>query len=185
MVDVFKTYRRTGVTRWVLVCLLASAAGALGEDLRLESVGVRAGFSANSSGQSFNQAETFVNVNLPWGWDLGKEWYLQSRLDSSIGWLGDRGNNAAIVTLGPSVALSRERWPVSLEGGVSPTLLSRSEFGSKDFGIDIQFTSHIGLNWDFAAHWRLGYRFQHMSNAGLGAKNPGLNMHFFGLSYLF
>ena len=185
MVAVFKTYRRTSVTGWVSVCLLAWAVVARGEEFRLESVGVRAGLSANGSGQSFNQAETFLNLNLPWGWDLGKAWYLQSRLDTSIGWLGDKGNNAAIGTLGPSVVLSRERWPVSLEGGVSPTFLSRSEFGFKDFGTDIQFTSHIGLNWDFAAHWRLGYRFQHMSNAGLGSKNPGLNMHFFGLSYLF
>jgi hypothetical protein len=41
------------------------------------------------------------------------------------------------------------------------------------------------LNWDFATHWRLGYRFQHMSNAGLSQPNPGLNMHMFALSYLF
>ena len=74
---------------------------------------------------------------------------------------------------------------MSLEGGVSPTFLSQYEFGSRDFGTDIQFTSHIGLNWDFAPHWRLGYRFQHMSNAGLASKNPGLNMHLFGVSYLF
>jgi hypothetical protein len=83
------------------------------------------------------------------------------------------------------VVLSRGRLPVSLDGGVSPTLLSRSEFGSKDFGTDIQFTSHIGVNWDFAAHWRLGYRFQHMSNADLVPQNRGLNMHMFALSYVF
>jgi hypothetical protein len=52
-------------------------------------------------------------------------------------------------------------------------------------GTDIQFTSHVGLNWDFAAHWRLGYRFQHMSNADLSRDNPGLNMHLFALSYVF
>jgi hypothetical protein len=168
-----------------LICLLLQTGSSRAEDFCLESVGVRGGVSANPGRNEFHQAEFFGNWNLPWGWDLGKEWYLQSRLDSSIGWLGDKGNNAGIGTVGPSVALSRERLPVSLEGGVSPTFLSRSEFGSKDFGTDIQFTSHIGLNWDFAAHWRLGYRFQHMSNAGLGSKNPGLNLHLFGLSYLF
>jgi hypothetical protein len=151
----------------------------------LESIGARGGLSASSSGEQFDQAEAFANGDLPWDWDLGKKWRLQSRLDFSLGWLGDSGHNAAVGTVGPSLLLGRERLPVSLEGGVSPTLLSRHEFGSKDFGTEFQFTSHVGLNWDFAAHWRLGYRFQHMSNAGLGAKNPGLNMHLLSLSYVF
>jgi lipid A 3-O-deacylase len=168
-----------------MVSLLLCAAAVRGEDFRLESVGARGGLSASSNGQQFNQAEAFANWNLPWGWDLGKEWHLQSRLDLSLGWLGDRGNNAAIGSAGPSVLLGRESLPVSVEGGVSPTFLSRHEFGSKDFGTDFQFTSHVGVNWDFAPHWRLGYRFQHMSNAGLASKNPGLNMHLFALSYLF
>ncbi len=155
------------------------------EDFRLESVGVRAGYSPSSSGWGFHQAEAFANLNLPWGWDLGKQWHLQSRLDLSLGWLGDQDNDAFIGTVGPSLVLSRERLPVSLEGGISPTFLSSHEFGSKDFGSDVQFTSHIGLNWDFAEHWRLSGRFQHMSNAGLGSKNPGLNMFLFSLSYLF
>ena len=177
--------RRTALSTWVACCLLLCAATGRTQDFRLESVGVRGGFSASSSGEAFNQAEAFANWNLPWGWDLGKEWYLQTRLDFTLGWLGDRGNNAAIGTVGPTVVLTREPWPVSLEGGVSPTFLSRSGFGSKDFGTDFQFTSHLGVNWDFATHWRLGYRFQHMSNAGIGSKNPGLNMHLFALSYVF
>ncbi len=49
--------------------------------------------------------------------------------------------------------------------------------------MDFQFTSHVGLNWDFAEHWRLGYRFQHISNADLAKPNPGLNMHLVTLSY--
>lgn len=177
--------RRIGVNGWVVVSLLLWAGPVRAEDFRLESVGVRGGFPGSHSGRDFNQAEAFANWNLPWGWDLGKEWRLQTRLDLSAGWLGDRGNNAALVSLGPSVVLGRERLPVSLEGGVSPAFLSRHKFGSKDFGTEAQFISRVTLNWDFVAHWRLGYRFQHMSNAGLGSKNPGLNMQLFGISYLF
>jgi hypothetical protein len=51
--------------------------------------------------------------------------------------------------------------------------------------MDFQFTSHLGVNWDFAPHWRVGYRFQHMSNAGLATPNPGLNLHIFSVSYRF
>jgi hypothetical protein len=146
---------------------------------------VRAGFYANGAGSDFHQAEGFVNVNLPWDWDLGSQWHLQSMFDGSIGWLGESGANAAILTLGPSLLLGRQHLPVSFEGGVSPTVLTRSDFPSKDFGVPFQFTSHAGLNLDITSRVRFGYRFQHMSNASLSAHNPGLNMHMFGLSYLF
>ena len=169
----------------MLACLLLSGVAGRAEDIRLESTGVRGGWSPSSSGEDFSQVEGFLNLNLPWSWDLGKEWRLQTRLDFSLGWLGDKGNNGAIGTVGPSLVLGRERLPVTLEGGVSPTFLSRTGFGEKEFGINLQFTSHIALNWDFAPHWRLSYRFQHMSNAHLSSKNPGLNMNMFGLSYLF
>lgn len=180
-----RTSRWTSVTGWVIPCLLLWAIVGRAEGFRLESVGTRGGIPANQSGQDFNQAEVFANFDLPWGWELGKQWRLQTRLDLSAGWLGDHGANSAIVTAGPSVVLGWGRLPLSLEGGVSPTFISHDRFESKHFGTDIQFTSHVGLNWDFARHWRLGARFQHMSNAGLASKNPGLNMYMFALSYLF
>jgi hypothetical protein len=155
------------------------------EEFRIESIGARGGIPGNNSSRYFNQAEIFTDWNLPWDWRLGDQWHLQPRLDFSIGWIGDFGNNAAIGTLGPELVVSRENLPVSLVGGISPTILSRTIFGSKDFGINFQFITHIGLNFDFACHWRFIYQFQHMSNAHLSEKNPGLNMHMFGLSYVF
>ena len=72
-----------------------------------------------------------------------------------------------------------------LEGGISPTLLSRYRFETQDLGFPFQFSNHIGLNWDMGWHLRLSYRFQHMSNSGLGVPNLGLNLHMVGLSYRF
>jgi hypothetical protein len=180
-----KLYRLFCVGRWVVSCLLAVPVIGVAGEFNIESLGVRGGYAANDSGQGFNQTEAFMNWNLPWGWNLGRDWHLQSRLDLSAGWLGDRTIDGAIGTAGPSLLLQWGRFPVSVEGGSSPTVLSQSDFGAKDFGVPFQFTSHVGLNWDVTSHWRLGYRFQHMSNAGLDAHNPGLNMHMFGLSYLF
>ena len=174
-----------GVTACGLICLVLQTDPGRAEEFRLESMGLRAGISANGGRNEFHQAEAFANWNLPWGWDLGKEWHLQSRLDVSAGWLGDSSQNAVVVTLGPTLVLGRARWPVSLEGGFSPTYLSSYTFEYKSFGTHAQFTSHVGLNWDFAAHWRLGYRFQHMSNADMARDNPGLNMHMLALSYVF
>src|SRR2546428_1452519 len=130
------------------------------QELSLESAGARGGFSSNNPTDDFGQAEAFVNWNLPWRWEWGADWRLQSKLDLSAGWLGGHGAEAAIGTVGPSLVLSHARFPLSLEGGLSPTLLSRHEVGSRDFGSLVQFTSHAGLNWDLGQHFRLGYRFQ-------------------------
>ncbi len=166
--------------------IIASAAcGGFAQSIRLDSAGARFGFSPEGAGSDFHQAEGFVNWNLPWDWDLGSLWSLRSRLDASLGWLGESGADAGIATLGPSLWVGREQFPLGFEGGVSPTVLTRSDFRSKDFGIPFQFTSHIGFNFDVASRIRFSYRFQHMSNASLGRHNPGLNMHMFGLSYLF
>src|SRR6516162_6127882 len=155
---------------------LTWAASSLAGDFCLESVGVRGGFSSDARGDDFYMVEAIVNCNLPWRWDLGADFGLQTGLNFSAGTLGDDTQNAFMGTVGPSLLLDYRNWPISLEGGSSPTLLSQSTFGPKDYGTVFQFTSYIGLNWDFARHWRLGYDFQHMSNAHLADHNPGLNM---------
>ena len=81
--------------------------------------------------------------------------------------------------------MGREELPLSLDLGLSGSLMSRHTFGRTDFGMDFQFIEHAGLNWDIAAHLRLGYRFQHMSNAHLADHNPGLNLHAVAVSYVF
>jgi hypothetical protein len=155
------------------------------ENFYLESAGARFGFSAESRSENFHQAEGFVNCDLPWYWEFGSNWRLQSRLDSAAGWLGRRGEDAFVGSVGPSLVLSLANVPVSLSGGSSPTFISEHEFGPTDLGSLFQFTSHAGLNWDIGSHLQLGYRFQHMSNAGISKHNPGLNLHMFGISYRF
>ncbi len=170
-----------------LVCglLLAFGCGCRGQDVHLDSAGARFGFAPTGDGRHFHQAEAFVNWDLPWAWDLGSLWRLRTRVDASAGWIGESGFDAAILTIGPNLTLGRQGLPVSLDCGVSPTVLTRWEFPSKDFGIPFQFTSHGGINWDITSRIRLGYRFQHMSNASFSRHNPGLNLQMLGLSYVF
>ena len=169
---------------FALVYLLMISTGR-GQVFQLESAGARVGIAGGSSSKNFHEAELFADWDLPFRWDLGSRLSLQSRVEVSTGWLGERGDNSAIENVGPCLVLAREHFPLSLAGGVNATVLSRSEFASRDFGILFQFTSYVGVNWDFAAHMRLGYRFQHMSNAGLNGHNPGLNLHVFSLGYVF
>jgi Lipid A 3-O-deacylase (PagL) len=164
-------------------CLTVLEANAEGS--RLESIGARVGGSYTSNGRKFQEAEGFANFNLPWSWDLGRKYEAQTRLDLSLGWIGDPGGNGLIGHAEPGFLFSRERFPLSFELGAGFTGLSRHDFESKDFGIYFQFITHLGLNWEITDHFRLSYRLQHMSNGGLAVPNPGLNLHMLGLSYKF
>ena len=154
-------------------------------DLTPESTGLRYGFPVTANAEAFKEVDAFANWRLPWRWDLGKEWYVQTRLDLSLGWVADSHVSSFIGTLGPSFVLGQGKFPVTFLVGSSPTILSEEKFPSKDLGCKFQFTSHAGLQVELTPHLRLDYRFQHMSNAGLGDHNPGLNLHVFGLSYVF
>jgi hypothetical protein len=168
-----------------LGCLLARVQIGWAGEFRLEEVGGRFGLAAERADAEFHQAEVLVNFDLPWSWTLDHNWRLQSRLDTSGGWLGDSRRAAAVLTAGPTLELGYGKVPISLEGGLSPTFISRDEFTHRDFGSHYQFTTHIDLNADLGSHLRLSYRFQHMSNGGFIHPNPGLNMHFLGVSYRF
>lgn len=171
----------------ILYCLtgslLATSTGKA-EGFSAESIGARFGLGSSHSSGEFRQADVALKWNLPWQNEFGSK-MLQTRLEASAGWLGDYHEHGAVMAVGPSLLLSHARFPVSLELGFQPTLLSRTHYSAKDFGVPVQFTSFAGLNWDIGSHLRLGYRFQHMSNASLHDSNPGLNMSLFGLSYRF
>lgn len=154
------------------------------EQFSLGSAGVRYGFPVTSKGRGFNEGEATLACNLPWSWEIIR-WHAQMQLEGSAGWLGRSGDDAALGTAGCTLLLTRGKCPVSFEGGSLPTLLSRHIFGTKDFGTAFQFTTYAGINWDVTRHVRLGYRFQHMSNAGINKHNPGLNLHCLGVSYIF
>ena len=152
--------------------------------MQIESAGTRVGFSTHQSKQ-FYQTEAFACWDLPWGITPVDGWNVHWRLDISLGALNERGIHAAIGAVGPSLVLSRVKTPVTFEIGCSPTVLSRYEFESREFGTPVQFTSHAGVNYDFGEHWRVGYRLQHMSNARLNPENPGLNLHMLSVSWRF
>lgn len=170
--------------KWIMLCLLAAPALGAAE-FRPESFGARSGFSPDDANHRFMQSEGFANWNLPWKWELGSSWDLRTQLGLSAGWISGQGQDAFIGTAGPALALSRRNLPLELVAGVSPTLLGRTEFGNKDYGNLFQFTSHVGARWTFGERFELGYRYQHMSNAGIGRHNPGLNLHMFSIAYRF
>src|SRR5207253_2887239 len=129
--------------------------------------------------------EAFLDCTLPISWKLGNDFSVTTRMDFTAGWLGRGGESAAIASVGPALVLKYKTLPLSLEGGSSSTLISEHDFGGANLGGPYQFTTHAGLTWDFLPRWRVGYRFEHISNAGISKPNPGLNLHTFGLAYVF
>jgi hypothetical protein len=154
-----------------------------GQETNQFAVGIRGGVA--SSETSFFECEAFVNRDLHRRWDLGAGFWIRPRLEFTSGLLTRYSEYGYVGTLGPGVVLRYDKLPLSVNAGSRLTYLSQSAFGNRDFGIHFQFTTHCGIDWHVFGPWEIGYRFQHMSNGGLGKPNPGLNMHLFGGAYRF
>ena len=171
---------------WLVLALgVISSQSSRAEDTGWGAAGVRTGFSATSRNDSFWQYEAFATHNLRWRWESASGWYLQTRLDLSAGALSGRGEEGFVGTLGPSLVFGKGSFPLTFEAGSSPTFLSRDEFGNVNFGVPFQFTSHAELGCRIYKQLSAGYRFQHMSNAGISRHNPGLDLHMLEISYRF
>ena len=98
--------------------------------------------------------------------------------------LDGRGETGLVAALGPVGVFEREgsRWMFEL--GVKPAVLSEYRFGTKDMGGTVQFASHLGVNYRFRQDLSVGYRYQHLSNAGLYDSNPGLELHLITFDWL-
>jgi hypothetical protein len=167
----------------VLWLLLFSVAGyARAQDYL---VGVRAGSSFQSNAGYFREAEVYADRNLPWQWNSYFGLSFKPRVEASAGWLSGGSKDGFVGTLGPVIELREGKFPVTLDGGASPTVLSRYKFNEKDIGGRFEFTDHVGLDWHLTKCFTVGWQYQHMSNAGIYKHNPGLNLQMLSASYGF
>ncbi len=149
------------------------------------AAGARGGIGIIGSSTDFREAEVFLDWKLPVDWDLGRDCHLSMFLDSSAGWLGESGDSAAILQLGPAFKFGQTGFPLEAVLGCNPTYISQHDFPAKDLGCDMQFTTYIGVNLKLMEHLEIGCRYQHLSNAGLSSRNPGLNLVLFSVGYSF
>jgi hypothetical protein len=148
-------------------------------------VGVRGGALLDEHTGYFRQTDVFVSRGLPWEWNSYFGLSFKPRVEASLGWLDGGSRDGVVGTMGPVIELREGKFPVTLEGGVSLTCLSRYNFEEKDLGGRFQFTDHVGLNWHVTKCFTLGCRFQHMSNAGIYRRNPGLNLEMLSAGFSF
>ena len=157
---------------------------ALAEEGAWNTVGLRAGFGDSKNNESFSQYEAYATLSLPWRWDSATHWTIGSFIGANAGLVTCEGDSF-VGSIGPGIYLMTPGRRAVLSAGVYPTYLGRSSFGDDDFGGSFQFTSAVGINYNFLEFMTLGYRFQHMSNAGISNENPGLNTHMIELGYRF
>jgi len=174
-------------TIWLILFLLSffSPQPGSAEETGWISVGFRAGLSATYGNEDFEQYELFATYGLPWSWGLTDTSFVSTRICLSAGALRGGGETGLIGSAGPTVALSMFNGIILLDGGISAALLSEHQFGQENFGGPIQFVSHVGIGFKLGANLGVGYRFQHMSNASIYKRNPGLELHVLELGYLF
>jgi lipid A 3-O-deacylase len=146
--------------------------------------------------------ESAERVGIAGGWRWGKGWslpagfYLGGLWELSLSyWDGEEGRsgNDTLVEGGfaPVLYIHLDAKPLGIrpfvEGAAGIHLMSDTELGDKDFDIPFTFALHAGVGLRFGPQERieLGYRFQHLSNAGLGDPNPGINFHLIRLLYYF
>lgn len=149
---------------------------ALHADSSLESIGFRIAVGEESA-SDLHSAELFATFETPWEWDLTENHALEIEAEATLGAFEGGGRTAVTGHVGLLARYEFGDSPLSFVLSTGPTFFSESEFEQLDIGGNFHFTSGIGFELELSDCCAIGYRFQHISNAGLDETNPGLNMH--------
>lgn len=153
-------------------------------DPLFDDAGIRIGVDAENRVDLISY-ELFGTVDLDWSWNLSDRLTLDLDIETALGGLSGEGETAVYGRIAPVAELRMGDFPVTVVLSSGPSLYSEDTFDDYDIGGNFQFTSSIGLNWEFDDAWAVGYRFQHTSNADIDDPNPGLDMHTVSIAYTF
>jgi hypothetical protein len=128
-------------------------------------------------------------------WFSGEEWQVAGYWEPALGfWRGGKisdGGNRAIYEVALTADFRLEKkslrfWSPYAEYGIGAHLITGhhvTEF--RDLGGNYHFGNHVGVGLRFGEHNELdiGYRLQHLSNAGIKQPNEGIDFHILHLRY--
>lgn len=148
--------------------------------------GIRAGINNNHKNKlDLSVYEIYLNGAPPICSVLGNIIYpLNISFEMTLGLFTDKANKSFLVSVGPNLYLIEYDNIVFISTGIKPSFLTNHTFTEFDLGGDFNFISHIALIISLNEIFNLGYRFEHISNAGLYKNNPGVNLHFIELSFI-
>ncbi|MBN1587172.1 MAG: acyloxyacyl hydrolase [Candidatus Omnitrophica bacterium] len=137
-------------------------------------LGVRVGAGEASESKEFHLYEVQGSIPLPWALEWpDSQGLLGVRANAALGMMRTGGDSGVYVYLGPALRFGRQKWWV--EAGTAPTVIAEDRIGGEDLGGPFQITSHLGVGYRFTDRWSTGFRIQHMSNADIYTRNPGLD----------
>jgi Lipid A 3-O-deacylase (PagL) len=165
------------------------------DEVRWLSVGLRGGTTiverpvlGGAEDESFQQYDIVSTLGLPWSLYTESGWGVTTQVMGSVGALTGGGDTAFLATLVPGIALGPRNSLFSADIGVGASLLSRHKFGRHDMGGLFQIVLTFGVRVPIYKAIGLGYRFHHMSDAGMygnGDHAEGVDTHMLELTYTF
>ncbi len=154
----------------------------------VDGAAVEAGRAANADMQ---------RASLQWRWSQrwlqGEQWHVGGYWDLGIAqWQREAspGQHSRLSEVGLTPVFriqGNDLRGLYLEGGIGAHLLSATHLGEKPFSTLFQFGEHLGFGYRLGAHGSMdiGYRYQHLSNAGIKRPNSGIEFHQIRLQYWF
>lgn len=144
--------------------------------IEIEAYGLRLGYGTEG-GNDMLSAEAMFYFDYEREWEISDSVELELKPEASIGFIQGHSTTAGTVHLGFAGFIEPGDFPFDIVFSSGPTLLTEDTFGTFEIGGHLHFTSAVGIDCEFGNDWTVGYRFQHISNAGLRDENPGLNLH--------
>jgi lipid A 3-O-deacylase len=147
------------------------------------------------SGNGVKMTRVAFQIDSGRRWLFGDQWHVAGYWEPALGfWTGGPlpdGSNRMIYefALTPNLRLEKKiltAWSAYVEYGLGVHLITGHHVtDSRDLGSNYHFGNHAGLGLRFGAknEFDVGYRVQHLSNAGLRQPNRGIDFHLLHLRY--
>ena len=176
----------------LLTCLIASPAQA--DDYLWSGAGNGIGATVGTS-----QGGELYRVTFGRDWPEGKVWRWKSGWRGTPFWTVSVGNAEPDVSTdvtgedlwhagaGINVRFSRparQQMRFFADAGVGLHWVSETEFDGLDIDTAYQFSPNFAFGLQ-GQRWEFGYQLWHLSNAGTGDSNPGINFHQLRIGYRF
>ncbi len=118
----------------------------------------------------------FEHMSMEASWALNYATFDNPNIESRAGQLRDLGATPVVKLTPKRVFKSIEPF---MEFGIGAHYLTERDVGAKYFSTNFQFGDHIGIGASIGkrVQYTFSYQFQHFSNGGIGAPNPGINFH--------
>lgn len=134
--------------------------------------------------EDFEQYEVFLTHSLPWR-RIGETWSFFTHLDMTAGMIADSEKTTSIGSIGPRFGFHQNDGPMIVDIGSRVTLVGDDKLGVRVLDGPVHFSSHARIGFRLFKKTEIGFRLQHMSNAGLSNRNPGLDLFVIDVGHYF